>query len=125
MGLVQDSSNVPEEQWDLPIGFKDDGTPMSLREFKNIERDHMHLAAITFDDLQNLVTMRIKAQDKYPSIMMLGKGKVDKERALQEIRENSDVGEYIVELERRVIEMMKEEAQKNMPPDLPALEIME
>ncbi len=113
MGLKKSPHNVPEDQWDLPVGFNEKGDIVTLREYANTKtREIFQLSAIPHNQLKELIQLRIEKQKEYPELFMLGKGKVDKARALKELKKESDIGEYIIELELRVINMVKEEVKK-------------
>lgn len=105
-------AKIPDEQWDMPAGYSADGTrPVSLREVLSSDIPTMDLAQLSPDQLAELVAERIKRQPKF-EVSMVGAGKVDKERAINEVKGRTDVGKVLVEVEQRLIRNLIQSANR-------------
>jgi hypothetical protein len=97
---------IPQIQWDLPAGFKPDGSFATLGEVITPPVATLTMEHCSDVDNKTLVLERIKRQD-YPTRHMLGYGEITKERALAEVNADTPVGKYIQETEQRLIEMLR------------------
>lgn len=100
-------SKIPADQLNLPIGYSSTGTLITLNKYQPTTRVARTLETMPFEKQQRLVIARIKANESYPTRFMVGVGKVDKEKALQEVEQNTPAGKFIMESERRVIARMR------------------
>ena len=103
---------VPVDQWELPAGYKADGTFASLAQVISDHIPTSSLETLSAQDKKKLVVQRIKLQDNYPTRYMLGVGEVNKDRAISEVQAGTSAGKFIQESEQKVIMMMKDSALK-------------
>jgi hypothetical protein len=110
--IVSKPANIPQKQWELPAGYRQDGSLASLAEVVSIKVPTLSLSSLSTKDKKNLVLERIKLQDDYPTRHMLGVGEVDKTRAIAEIEAGTAAGKSIEESEQILIKMLEAEATK-------------
>ena len=95
---------IPQEQWNLPVGYSTDGGKLvTLNEAVREKTPHLAIPSLSDEQRANLVAARIEAQPKF-KLAMIGAGIVDKERAINEVRARSRVGRTLMEIEQRVIQ---------------------
>jgi hypothetical protein len=105
-------SAIPREQWDMPATYRADGSRMAtFRELLDPHVPTISLSQLDRDKLAELVAKRIELQPKY-KIMMIGAGAIDKERAITEVRAQTDVGRILTEIEQRTIQLLEERVAK-------------
>jgi hypothetical protein len=93
---------VPEEQWTMPVTFSPSGALVSLRDFTQSRVPALSLSQLTPEQRVELTSRRIELQPRF-EVAMVGAGTVDKERALAEVRAQSEVGQLLIEIEQRLI----------------------
>lgn len=114
------SDGISQEQRQLVAGFRRDGSSMlSLNDLVSApESDSKNLNDLSEDEQATLTVERIRAQKKF-SIELVGLGKLDKERAIAEVRQKTPAGRVLIDIERRTMRMLIEaaraEAQGRMP----------
>jgi hypothetical protein len=99
---TQKAAPVPQEQWGMPVTFSPAGDPVSLRDFTQSRVPALSLAQLTPEQRAELTARRIALQPRF-EVAMVGAGTVDKERALAEVRAQSEVGQLLIEIEQRLI----------------------
>lgn len=100
---------IPDEQWEIPASFSADGSKMaSLRDVVDKNVSTMSLSQLTTDQRAELVAKRIELQPKF-ELAMVGAGIVGKERAIAEVKAQSDVGRVLIEIEQRLINNLIEQ----------------
>ncbi|HVT89413.1 MAG TPA: hypothetical protein VHD56_11215 [Tepidisphaeraceae bacterium] len=105
--------SISAKQWELPASFSADGTKLvNLKEVVDDNVATLSLPQLSESQQAELVAKRIELQPKF-DIEMVGAGKINKERAIAEVRSNSPVGKTLVEIERRLISDMIERASKH------------
>ena len=109
-------ASIPVEQWELPAGFKEDGSFASLAEVVADPIPTWTLEDSAPDDKKNLILKRLKLQNDYPPKYVLGIGLVDRDRAISEVDADTPAGIAIQESEQRVIQTMREEAYQSFHP---------
>lgn len=100
---------IPADQMDLPISFDAAGNLMTLREV--MEPGHgslLSFASLSPEKRAELTVKRIEAQPKF-ELAMIGGGLVNKERAIEEVKAQTDIGKALTEIEQRVINSLLEE----------------
>jgi hypothetical protein len=110
--LMKKPKAISIEQWELPAGYKPDGSFASLAEVMSDPVPTFSLESLTGQDKKKLVIERIKLQPDYPTRYMLGVGEVNKERAITEVDAGTQAGKFIQESEQMVIQLMKQNAFK-------------
>ena len=100
-----ENGKVPEKQWDLPAAIDPHGSLISLREVTNTPGAVLSFASLTGEQQAELVAARIAMQEKF-EVSMIGVGKVDKERAIEEVRARSPIGLALIEIESRLMRRM-------------------
>jgi len=99
--------NIPEKQWELPIGFETGGERLvTLRELIKERTEILPDAKLTDEQRHSPVTQRIQAQRKFELSMYGVDGIIDKERAIHEVKSGSRAGNIIAKVEMMMIEDM-------------------
>jgi len=102
---------VPEEQWSMPVTFSQSGALVSLRDFTHSRVPALSLSQLTLEQRAELTARRIELQPRF-EVAMVGAGTVNKERALAEVRAQSEVGQLLIEIEQRLISNLVESATR-------------
>jgi len=104
-------TRIPRAQWDLPVGFAADGREITLRE---VQKTHAPLPK--FGDLspaqQMELTVRRIERDPEFDTAMIGVGVIDPTRAVAEVRERSEVGRALIDVEGRLIDRLVAEVSR-------------
>jgi hypothetical protein len=96
-------AEIPREQWDLPATYSADGDHMlPLRDLTDPNTAALSLSQLTPNQRAELVAKRIELQPEF-EIVMIGAGIIDKNRAVAEVKAQSDVGRILIEVEQRVL----------------------
>jgi len=104
------SGRIPPEQWDFPAGYTADGKRLAnLREMIDPNVPTMSLAQLNPEQRAELVAERIARQPKF-QLAMVGAGVLDKERAISEVKAQTEIGRALMEIEQNAIHMLVEEA---------------
>jgi hypothetical protein len=104
--------SISRQQWKMPVSYTADGAEMaSLAQMVNPDVPTLSLPEMTPDQRAEIVARRIAAQPKY-EISMVGVGTIDKQRAIDEVKAKSKIGQILMEIEQRVINNLVEEASK-------------
>ncbi|MGH9844836.1 MAG: hypothetical protein ACREEM_39470 [Blastocatellia bacterium] len=94
---------IPEKQWELPVTFSADGKRMLLlNEVAEAGEKCLPPSALNEEQESALVVRRIELQQTF-EIAMIGAGLIDKERAINEVKARSKVGETLIQIERNVL----------------------
>src|SRR4051794_31944901 len=105
---------VPEDQRDLPVGFAPSGRLVSLRDLARGDEDAQGVpdpADLPRKRLEELTIERLKMQPNF-QVVVLGKGTVDQERAIDEVRRQTPLGKTLVDIERYFIQYIVSTAQR-------------
>lgn len=103
---------VPEKQWEIPAGFHADGkTLATLKDVVDPHKPTMQLTNLPFDKRAALVVERLSRQPQF-ELNMIGAGKIDKARAITEVKNHTKVGRLLVEIEHQMIRNLIEHAEK-------------
>lgn len=107
---AQPNVQIPQEQYNLPAGYSRDGSQMvTLGDIVSAEMPALvSLAEMTPEQRAELVARRIEMQPKF-QIAMIGAGLIDKERAIAEVKAQSDVGRALIEVEQRLLNHLMEQ----------------
>jgi hypothetical protein len=96
-------AEIPREQWDLPATYSADGDHMlPLRDLTDPNTAALSLSQLTPNQRAELVAKRIELQPEF-EIVMIGAGIIDKNRAVAEVKAQSEVGRILIEVEQRVL----------------------
>lgn len=102
-----------ESQLKLVAGFGADGkTKIILKEL--LERKIMELPTLTSKQQEEITIERIKAQEKY-KISTIDQGikkDFDKDDAIEEIKNKTDIGKQLIKIEMRALKFAFEQAKK-------------
>ncbi len=105
-------TKIPPEQMELPVSFDAAGNLMTLRQVMNCGLGSvLSLASLGPDKRAELTVKRIEAQPEF-ELAMIGGGMVSKERAIEEVKAQSDVGRVLTEIEQRLINNLLEQVDK-------------
>jgi hypothetical protein len=103
-------SGIPSKQWDMPATYRADSSRMAtFRELIDPTVPTLSLSQLDRDKLADLVAKRIELQPKY-EMMMVGAGPIDRDRAITEVKAQTDVGRILMEIEQRAIQMLADRA---------------
>jgi hypothetical protein len=105
---TQQPATIPEEEWDLPVSFNDNGQPVSLRDYVS-GTPAVPIGSLTPEQRADLTVMRLERRSSY-EMAMIGVGLLDKERALTEVRARSQVGRVVTDIEFRMIRQLIDHA---------------
>lgn len=100
---------VVEEQSGLPVGY--DVRSGELVQFEEARGDLSRLraqASLSEAERESLALGRLEASRDWPERIVLPDGRVDRERALREIRGGTDLGQYLVEVEMNAVKIVRE-----------------
>ena len=103
------STKILPSQLDMPVSFDPAGNLVTLREY--MKPGHGAIASLTSLSLEKraeLTIKRIEAQPEF-EVAMVGGGLVDRERAIQEVKAQSDIGRVLTEIEQLVVQNLLEE----------------
>ena len=102
---------IPAEQMDLPVTFDAAGNLVTLRQVMAPGHGSvLSLASLSPENGAELTARRIEAQPAF-EVAMVGGGIVDKERAIEEVKAQTDIGRVLTEIEQRVIQNLLEEVR--------------
>jgi len=101
-------TKIPQEQMDLPVTFDTAGNMVTLREVMTPGHGSvLSLSSLTPEKRAELTVKRIEAQPEF-EVAMIGGGIVDKTRAVEEVKAQTDIGKVLTEIEQRVIQNLLE-----------------
>ncbi len=102
---------IPNDQWDLPIGFMLNGAPITLNNYSGIGMytmsERFNEKDYDSEEMKQLVLNRIRSVDNYGTFSF-NKVRVDREMAIKEVEEGTELGDYIIEIEMETITAMIE-----------------
>jgi hypothetical protein len=100
---------IPDDQMDLPVTFDTAGNLLTLRQVMAPEHGSvLSVASLSPEKRAELTVKRIEAQPRF-EVAMIGGGLVDKARAIEEVKAQTDIGKILTEIEQRVIQNLLEE----------------
>lgn len=102
---------VPQDQWDMPAGFRQSGEIATLKEVLDPKVPTVSLAELTPEQRADLVVKRIEQQPDF-NLQMVGAGTINKDRAIAEVKAQSDIGKRLIEIEQRVLNNLAERGSK-------------
>ncbi len=106
-------TRIPAEQMDLPVTFDAAGHVVTLRQVQQADRGAvLSPASLSPAKRAELTVKRIEAQPKFEVAMVDG-GLVGKERAIAEVKAQTEIGKVLMEIEQRVIQHLLEEVMKS------------
>lgn len=99
------------EQLRMPAGYKNDGTIATLAEVISPQVATLDLAQLPAEQRRDVVVKRL---EQLPSldIVMIGAGHIDKERAIAEVKADTEIGHTIMEIEQRSINYLLNKAKQ-------------
>lgn len=105
-----ENSKIPKDQWELPIGFDNEGKEIRLIDLKeNPDRPEKMLLFEQEDyseiEMRELVIKRLEGVDNYSSFQ-LGQEVIDLQRAKEEVENKTKLGAAIIEIEMETIKAM-------------------
>ncbi|MFX1567991.1 MAG: hypothetical protein ACFFCV_06460 [Promethearchaeota archaeon] len=104
-----------EAQLDLIAGFDEPSAKLLTLKELLLEEKEKELAfpLLSFDKQAEITMERIKAQEKF-EIYIVDVGIIDRERALKEIEEKSEIGMEIIEIEKIAVKFALEDIRKQI-----------
>ncbi len=101
---------IPAEQWEFPAGYTADGKRLAnLREVVDPDIATMSLSQLTPEQRAELVAERIARQPRF-QLAMVGAGVVDRDRAISEVKGQTEIGRALMEIEQNAIHLLIEAA---------------
>jgi hypothetical protein len=102
---------IPDNQWSLPVTYTPDGSRMmTLKEIEAGNVAMLSLPQMTMDQRAALVARRIEMQPEF-EIGMIGVGIVRKDRAIAEVKAQSQVGRILIEIEQLLLNKLMEQIE--------------
>lgn len=102
---------IPDHQWNLPVTYTPDGSRMmTLGEIAEGGIAMLSQPQMTMEQRAELVARRIEMQPEF-EIGMIGVGVVGKERAIAEVKAQSQVGRVLIEIEQRLLNKLMEQIE--------------
>jgi hypothetical protein len=106
---VMSKIKVPDEEWDLPVSFSPDGSMLTLKQAKQAAADNVPVLSfprLSNDQRAELVVARLEKHKDFDLGMIGGAGHIDRKRAVSEVRKQTKVGQTLMEIEERMIQML-------------------
>lgn len=106
---------IPADEWDMPAGFRANGELASLREVTQPTMETMSFSLAPRSELlpemhyADLMLARYKRKKSF-LLYALGFGKITKQAAIREIKKNSALGHFLVQLEQLYLKHLIEDA---------------
>jgi len=108
-------SVISDDQWNLPAGFKADGSFATLADVIRPQVATLSIALAKQKSKHDLILERLKLQPDYPTISILGMGSIDRETAISEVKKKTDIGKMIEESEQNTINILIARAKNEQP----------
>ncbi len=105
-------SSIKPEQWEMPVSFRPDGVPVTLREFAEHKTPALSLSSLNQNQRAELTAQRIEKQSEF-ELGMVGHGEIGKEQAIAEVRAQTPIGLTLIEIETRAIIYLIEDARQS------------
>jgi hypothetical protein len=102
-----------ESQLNLFAGFENEKMVTLKELIKQAKYEELAFPMLSFDKQAEITMERIKAQEKL-EIFILDVGLIDKERALKEIEERSEIGMELIEIEKQAVKFALEDIKKQL-----------
>ena len=103
---MKKSPGISANQWDLPAGFKPDGSFATLAEMVEPAVPTLRLTTLDQQSKHDLILERLKQQPDYPTISILGANKIDRQTAITEVENQTDIGKMIEEAEQNTLQIL-------------------
>jgi hypothetical protein len=112
--LIKKPQFISEEEWNLPAGFRADGSIATLAEVITPQVSTMNLVNLNSVSKKQLVIERIKKQKSYPILSFLGMNDINQKGAIYEVEKQTNIGKIIERAEQNAIQIMIERATKEL-----------
>ncbi|WP_394975438.1 hypothetical protein [uncultured Croceitalea sp.] len=102
-------NKIPKDQWDLVVGLDNNGNEITLKDYDSIQKEgvmRIQLDSNRETNRKMIALHRLENVKNYGIFRLPGVGKVDREKAIQLIKENSKHAEYLIQLELKTIDLM-------------------
>lgn len=108
------TTNAPhQKQLEIPAGFHSDGSrAATLREVLDPNVPTIQLTDLTLAQRARLVAKRLELQPSL-ELAMVGAGMIDKARAITEVKNKTQVGKLLIQIEHQMIANLIEQAKKH------------
>ncbi|MDX2042890.1 MAG: hypothetical protein SF097_16860 [Acidobacteriota bacterium] len=104
-----------DKQLKLPVGLRSDGSMVSLGEILNSEIDAQLWPELEAPQRAEITAKRIELQPKF-NLGLIGTGVIDKEKAIEEVRNRSRIGMRLVDIENRLLTKLMAEIEEKADP---------
>ncbi len=104
-----------DKQLKLPVGLRSDGSMVSLGEILNSDIDAQLWPELEAPQRAEITAKRIELQPKF-NLGLIGTGVIDKEKAIEEVRNRSRIGMRLVDIENRLLTKLMAEIEEKADP---------
>jgi hypothetical protein len=104
-------SVIDKQQWEMPVSLDAAGNLVSLREYLGEGHSALSFSALSPAQRAKVAAKRIEMQPDY-EMGTIGAGVITKDRAVDEVRSETKLGQRLAQIEARVITYLIDEAAK-------------
>ncbi|MBS1786338.1 MAG: hypothetical protein JST85_01370 [Acidobacteria bacterium] len=101
-----------DKQLKLPVGFRMDGSMVSLGEVLNLGTEARLWPELETEQRADITAKRIELQPKF-NLGLIGTGTVSKEQAIEEVKSRSRIGLRLIDIENRLLTKLMAEIEEN------------
>lgn len=102
-------NKIPKDQWNLVIGIDENGDEITLEDYDSNQKEGIipfQVDSIPEAAKKKLALNRLENVKNYGVFRLPGVGKVDREKAIELIKEDSEHAKYLIQLELKTIDLM-------------------
>lgn len=100
------------KQLKLPVGFRGDGSMVSLGEVLNSGVEARLWPELETAQRADITAKRIELQPKF-NLGLIGTGVISKEQAIEEVKSQSRIGMRLIDIENRLLTKLMAEIEEN------------
>ncbi len=100
------------KQLKLPVGFRGDGSMVSLGEVLNSGVEARLWPELETAQRADITAKRIELQPKF-NLGLIGTGVISKEQAIEEVKNRSRIGMRLIDIENRLLTKLMAEIEEN------------
>ncbi len=100
------------KQLKLPVGFRGDGSMVSLGEVLNSGVEARLWPELETAQRADITAKRIELQPKF-NLGLIGTGVISKEQAIEEVKSGSRIGMRLIDIENRLLTKLMAEIEEN------------
>ncbi|WP_109853244.1 hypothetical protein [Aquimarina sp. AU58] len=102
-------NKIPKDQWNLVIRIDENGNEITLEDYDSNQKERIlpfQADSISEVAKKELALNRLENVKNYGIFRLPDVGKVDREKAIQLIKEDSEHAKYLIQLELKTIDLM-------------------